>query len=717
MRDFTQLIAAMTLREKLAQMTQLFGEMWNGGKLMGIQYGVAPADELARTAGSLLGVSGAALVKAVQARYLQESRLQIPLLFMADVIHGFRTIFPSPLAMSCSFWPEGVRAAAAIAAREASASGVQVTFSPMADLARDARWGRVVETCGEDPWLNALYARAYVEGYQNAPLTEKGTLASCVKHFAGYGAAEAGRDYNTTEIGDYQLRENYLPAYRAAVDAGCRMVMTAFNALNGVPCTANRWLFETLLRGEWCFAGTVITDCTAVYELVPHGYSADNADAARAALQAGVDIEMVSDTFFTHGEALAQAGLIDEAALNRSVERILRLKEELGLFDAPFAHADEEAEQALHLCPAHRAAARDIARRSMVLLKNENSALPLREGETFAVLGPYTDARHLMDIWKCEGREVECVSLADAMAAVPGCLLLPCCPLGGDGTPEPVTVEALDALLAQTSACDKLVLALGEHPSMSGEAGSRATLDLPEAQLRLLRKACALGRPVVAVIFSGRPLALREVDARAQAVLQAWYPGTEGGNALADLLLGRASPSGRLTMSFPLTVGQLPLYYNALPTGRPMHGKDDPERFRSRYRDTPNEPLYPFGYGLTYSRFAYGAVRLSGGELAPGGSLTASATLTNTGDAPATELAQLYLRDMAGGYCRPVRMLKGFEAVPLRPGETREVCFAIDEAMLRYHTPDGYRSEAGAFQAFIGPDAATENGAAFVLRL
>lgn len=715
MRDLKQLVSLMSVREKLAQLSQLSGEAWNGGKLMGIRYGVTLDPELVQCAGSLLGASGAKAVRDIQTEHLKNHPHGIPLIFMTDVIHGYRTIFPSPLGMACSFAPELVRESARIAALEASVSGLQVTFSPMADLVRDARWGRVIESTGEDPWLNARYAAAFVEGYQNAPLNERGALACCVKHFAGYGAAEAGRDYNTTEIGDYQLRDSYLPAYRAAVDAGARMVMTAFNALNGVPCTGNRWLFTDLLRGEWGFDGVAITDCTAVYELVNHGFSADNADAAAATLRAGVDLEMVSDTFFTHGERLLAEGRITMEMLDTAVLRVLRLKEEMGLFDCPFGYADEAAEASLHLCASHRETARELARRSMVLLKNNGGTLPIRGGETFAVLGPYAASKQMLDIWHCEGREEECVSLAEALAGRDGVTVLPCCPVNADGTSPVVTDAELDALLAKAAACDKLMLALGEHPSMSAEAGSRAYLDLPEPQMRLLRKACATGKPVAVVVFSGRPLVLTEVDGMAQALLQAWFPGTEGGNALADLLLGRASPSGRLTMSFPYALGQLPLYYNHLPTGRPKHGKADPERFRSRYIDAPNEPLYPFGHGLTYASFHYGTVVLSAHAMGAGDTLIASVTVTNTGHVAATETVQLYLRDMAGSYARPVRMLKGYQALTLAAGEARDVRFTIDTDMLKYHTPSGYQAEAGEFVAFIGPNAATENGASFAL--
>lgn len=712
MGKFSELIREMTIQEKLAQMTQIMGDCFVSqgyGKLMGLSYGFGIPEELAWNIGSVLGMGGAEKLRRVQDLYLSHNRHKIPLMFMCDIIHGYRTIFPSPLAMACTWQPELVEKSARIAAKEASVSGVTVTFSPMADLSRDARWGRSIEGTGEDPFLNSLYAAAFVRGYQGGGVGNPYQIASCVKHFAAYGAAEGGRDYNTTSIGDYDLFENYLPAYQAAVKAGCRLVMSAFNALNGVPCTGNRWLFQDILRKEWGFDGTVITDCTALYELIPHGYSETVEDAAASALEAGMEIEMVSTAFFQKGEELVRSGRISERCLDEAVEHILELKDELGLFENPYKDLDEEKEKQLHLCAEHRAAARDMAAESAVLLKNSGNVLPLSRQQKIALIGPYADSQELLDIWKCEGREEECVSLFQGLKDKADCILCPACGLR-EGAAD------LAAARKAASQCDVTVLALGEPPEMSAEAGSRAYLTLPQEQLRLAEAVLETGKPTVVVLFHGRPLELGSLAQKADAILAAWYPGTEGGSALAELLMGERSPSGRLTMCFPHTVGQLPLYYNALPTGRPKQGEQDEERFRSRYLDAPNLPLYPFGHGLTYTSFSYSPVTLSAQVMHPADVLTASVRLRNTGDRAGVETVQLYLRDMGGSRSRPVRMLKDFQRVALAPGEEKTVQFRLGIEQLKYHTPaNGFTWEAGAFQVFIGPDACTENGASFRL--
>lgn len=712
MGKFSALIGSMSTREKLAQMTQIMGECFISegfGKLMGLSYGFSIPQELAWNVGSVLGMAGAQKLRQVQEQYLQHNPHGIPLLFMCDVIHGFRTIFPSPLGLASTWQPELAEESARIAAKEASVAGVHVTFSPMVDLARDARWGRVIEGTGEDPWLNSRYAAAFVRGYQGESLREPYRIASCVKHFAAYGAAEAGRDYNTTSIGEYDLYENYLPAYRAAVEAGCRLVMSAFNALNGVPCTGNARLFRDILRGEWKFDGTVITDCTALYELIPHGFSETEDQAAEAALKAGMEIEMVSTAFYECGEELIRSGRVEESLLDEAVEHILELKDELGLFEHPYRDLDEEKEARWLLCPEHRAAARRIAAQSMVLLKNEGNVLPLSPGGKVALIGPFADSRELLDIWKCEGREEECVSLYEGLKERADCVLCQACGLR-EGQADLAAAEKA------AEQCDVVVLALGEPPEMSAEAGSRAYLTLPEEQLRLAKAVLDLGKPTVVVLFHGRPLELGELAERADAILAAWFPGSEGGNAIADLLLGEAEPSGRLTISFPYTVGQLPLYYNALPTGRPKQGEEDPERFRSRYTDAPNAPRYPFGYGLTYTTFSYSPAQISADRMGPDDTLTVSAVIRNTGSRIGTETVQFYLRDMGGSRSRPVRMLKDFCRVTLRPGEEQTVTFSITADLLKYHTLDrGFTWEPGGFQAFIGPDARTENHVDFRL--
>lgn len=706
MKDFAGLLKEMSLEEKLLQLLQVAGELYmpgDSGKLMGISYGFEVDDFMAWNAGSVLGLEGAEASIRLQREHMKNSAHKIPLLFMHDVIHGYRTTFPSPLAMACSWQPGLLERAAEISAKEASAAGVHVTFSPMSDLARDARWGRAVEGYGEDPLLNALYSAAAVRGYQgeNGNPREKHRLASCVKHFAGYGMAEAGRDYNTTEISEYSLREYHFPAYKAALDAGCRMVMTSFNALNGVPATGNSWLLGDILRKEWGFDGLVISDCTAVIELVMHGFAEDNDEAALKALTAGVDIEMVSTAFFRGASRLIEQGRLDKSVIDEAVMRVLQFKDWLGLFENPYKDADPDMEKALFLCGEHRSAARDIARSSMVLLKNDG-LLPLSKSRgKVAVVGNYAENKDIIDIWRVAGRPEDCVSIAEGLTGK-----LDFTALNGCG----------EESLRLAARSDLVILAVGESPDMSAEAGSRAYIGLPEEQERFAEQILDLGKPVAAVVFSGRPLALGALAEKANAILQAWFPGCEGGNAIADILLGECEPSGRLTMSFPVTAGQCPVYYNAFPTGRPVHSPADGERFRSRYIDAPIYPLYPFGHGLTYTSFSYSDVRLSEEELHPGGTITASIVLTNTGRRSGTETVQLYLRDMAGSMTRPLKELKSFARVTLEPGEERSVSFALTEETLRFNTMDqGFASEKGRFRVYIGENALTENAKEFTL--
>lgn len=713
--DFTKIIKNMTLSEKLAQMTQLLGDYYISDdytKLMGLSYGFDVNEELAWNIGSILALSGAANVKKVQKEYIERSKHKIPLMFMADVIHGFKTIFPSPLALASTWDPGLIEEVASISAKEAAVSGVHVTFSPMADLARDSRWGRVVETTGEDPYLNCLYAKAFVKGYQGDNIKDEFKMAACVKHFAGYGASEAGRDYNTTEISKYFLDEFYLPAYRAAVEQGCKMVMTAFNSLNGVPCTGNQEIMKNILRDKWGFDGVIISDCTAVYELVPHGFAEDGAEACEKAVKAGVDIEMVSTTYFDYVEKNIRENKLSIDQIDEMVLRILKLKEELGLFENPFKDADEIKEKEVLLCNEHRQAARKIAARSMVLLKNKDNILPIsRKQKNVALIGPLAHSQELLDIWKCNGDKEDVVSIAEGLkeklnfTAAQGCGI-------HEGTEE----EMSQALLAAESS-DFIILALGEHPDMSGEAGSRGNIMLPEVQRKLANKIFALGKRVVVVLINGRPLELGEIAEKADAILEAWFPGTEGGNAVADILFGDMCPSGRLTMSFPVTVGQVPIYYNAMPTGRPKGNDNNPERFVSRYRDIPNAPLYPFGYGLTYTDFSYSNISLSSDILTSTSSITAKVMVKNIGEKCGTETVQLYIRDLAGSMSRPVLELKGYKKVTLEPKEEIQVEFNITEEMLKFNTlENGFAAEPGKFRVFIGKNAAELQEAEFELK-
>ena len=707
------LLSRMTLRQKLAQMTQLdytFFAPEEGGEITGPLHRMGIREEDVDCCGSVLNITGAALTRRVQEEHLKKDPNRIPLLFMRDVIHGFRTIFPIPLALGCSWNPALMRQSARVAAREAAAAGVHVTFSPMADLVRDARWGRVMEATGEDPWLNALYARAMVEGYQGADLRENDTLAACVKHLAAYGAAEAGRDYHSVELGSYSLREFYLPAYKAAIDAGAAMGMAAFHALNGTPCSANAPLLRGTVREEWGFDGVLISDWGAVHELIPHGIAENGSEAARLALQAGVDIEMMTADYLTCGEEMVRRGQMEEARINEAVRRILTLKEKLGLFDDPFRGTDAEKETRLLACASHRASAREAAVQSLVLLKNSRGILPLRQEQKIAVIGPYAETTALLGGWSCIGWEGEVVTLRQGIeqkagenAAFAGCGV------------RPGRTEIEKAVRAAEKA-EIVVMALGEAADMSGEAASRAFLDLPEEQEELARAIFSLHKPTAVLLFGGRPLDLRWLSEQADALLEAWFPGTEGGPAIADVLYGDRMPEGRLVMSFPYTVGQAPLFYNSFSSGRP-HTVNPDEKFTSRYLDAPNEPLYPFGYGLGYSPVSYGDLQLSGDCLRPGKVLQAEITVTNAGDRyPVTETVQLYIRDVAGSLVRPLRELKGFRKVTLQPGETRRVTLEIREEMLRFYHEDGaWYAEPGLFEVYMGSDSQAERTASFRL--
>ena len=715
MRDFDELIKRMTLKEKLAEITQLYGDEYteDDSTFMGIDYRFEANREMVDNVGSILGVSGAALIKEAQKKHLETAKHKIPLLFMHDIIHGFKTIFPSPLAMSCTWQPELVKESAEIAAKESAVSGIHLTFSPMCDLARDARWGRVVETSGEDPFLNSMFAKAYVEGYQGTDVSEQYRVASCLKHFAAYGMAEAGRDYNTTDVSEYELREKHFPGYRAAVDAGAKMVMTSFNALNGVPSSGNKWLFQDVLRKEWGFRGTVISDCTAIVEMIYHGFAQDEAEAAKKAIDAGVDIEMVSNTYYNSAERLIKQGRLSEDQIDLSVKRVLELKEELGLFDNPFKDADEEAEKKYILCREHRDAARKIARESMVLLKNDG-VLPVKKNtekkQKIFLTGPYADSRQMLDSWSAYGEEKDCLTLREVLSDE---MEISCIP--GIGILDYEKEQVENAVKAAEDS-DIILLALGEEPLMSGESNSRMDIGLPGYQQQFAERIFAVGKPVIVILYNGRPLAIPEIALKANAVLEAWFPGTEGNHAVCDILTGAYAPSGRLTMSFPWAVGQCPIYYNCYSTGRPSKNVYISERFSSRYIDGQSVPLYPFGYGLTYTTFEYGEVILSDTVMRRNGSIMAQCSLKNTGDRAGTETVQLYLKDISGSRVRPVRMLKDFRRITLKPGETCQAVFRIDEEMLKFHTLDkGFAAETGKFKIYIAENASTGTCAEFEL--
>ena len=731
--ELEALLSDLSLEEKIGELFQLPSYFFNGSMVTGPARELGITSEDVRLAGSCLSVAGAGRIREIQQNHIKNHPHHIPMLFMADIINGYRTVFPIPLAQGCTFDPGLAEKCAAVSAREAAAAGLHVTFSPMADLVRDARWGRVMEATGEDSYLNGQMAAAMVRGYQGREniLTRKGTLAACLKHFAGYGAPQGGRDYNTVELSERTLREDYLPAYKAAVDAGCALVMTSFNTLDRIPSSVNRRLLRDVLRGEMNFEGTVISDWCAVSELLPHGIAADEAEAAALALKAGVDIDMASPVYIKNLKEMVRQHLIDENLIDEAVRRVLTLKNRLGLFENPYKDGSEAEEEALLLCGPHRDAARDCAEKSFVLLKNEQDFLPIKkESETVAFIGPFADSRLLSGSWSFFGDDNDCVTLKagvetyypDARA-----LFAPGCPTVDPGTevlgfqkvPPKEEIDypaALEAAAALAGTVDKVILALGEHRDYTGEGASRANITLPACQLELFRRVLAVNPNVCVVLFNGRPLDLREIEEHAKAVLEAWLPGIEGGSALARVLYGDAAPSGRLAMSFPYCVGQVPVHYNQLNTGRPFHGDFRTTRYFSKYLDIPNEPLYPFGYGLTYTSFAYSGVSLDSDVLHTGEALCASVEVTNTGARTGTETVQLYLRDIAGSVARPVRELKGFCKITLAPGERQRVTFSVTEEMLRFYNIEmEYGSEPGQFALFIGPDSATENSAVFTL--
>jgi beta-glucosidase len=682
-----QWISQMTLEQKLGQLQQLDAD-YPTGKLTDEQLELVRNGRL----GSTLNGRGAANTNAAQHVALDESDLKIPLLFGFDVIHGYRTVFPMPLAEASSWDLEAAKRSAAIAAREARAAGVHWTFAPMVDIARDPRWGRIVEGAGEDPFLGSAFAAARVKGFQGDDYSAKDRVAATAKHWVAYGGAEAGRDYNTVDVSERRLRELYFPPFKAAVDAGVASFMTSFNDISGVPATANPFTLKTILRDEWKVDGPVLSDYTAVAELIPHGVAADGANAARLALNAGTDIEMVSRLYNEHGPALVQRGLVSMARIDEAVRRVLRLKYRLGLFDDPYV--DEDAEGDILLAPEHLREARRIAARSMVLLRNEGGALPLAPSlERVAVVGPLADSREdMLGTWTGDGKVEDAVTVVDGIKRVlggtgvryaQGCDA-PCASTGGFG-----------GALAAVRSSQAAVVVLGEPAAWSGEASSRSTIGLPGRQLDLVKQIHATGKPYVVVLMNGRPLTIDWLARKAPALLEAWYPGTQAGHAVADVLFGRVNPGGKLPVSFPRNTGQIPIYYNHPNTGRPF---DADNKYTSKYLDVPNTPLYPFGYGLSYTSFEL--ANLSVSPTSSGAEV--SADVTNTGRRKGDEVVQLYIRDKVASVVRPVRELRGFERVTLGPGETKRASFTLDRQDLGFwNAANEFVVEPGEFDVWV----------------
>jgi beta-glucosidase len=712
------LLKRMTLDEKI-------GQLWQ------VNYGADPdkrfADKLKRGEVSSF-LDGSALIESpvmrnkLQHLAVEKSRLGIPLILGHDVIHGFRTVFPISLAQACAFEPALFERTQTIAAREAAAAGIDWTFAPMVDLARDPRWGRIAEGFGEDPWLGALDAAASVRGFQGTNAADPDRVVACMKHFVGYGAAEGGRDYNTTEISEFTLRNFYLPQFKAGVDAGAWTVMSAFNELSGMPASANRHTLTEILRGEWKFPGYVISDWAAVGELVDHGVAADAAAAARLGITAGVDMEMVSTTYPDTLAQQVKAGKIPLSVVDEAVRRVLTVKFEKGLFDHPYA--DETRCQTAFLQPDAIALAREAAAKSCVLLKNENGALPIsKEIKKVALIGPFAgDAEELVGPWSSRAHASDIVSLADGiraklpagiqLTAVRGCSIIepdsgkPRRHIGDSAriNERPTGANEIANAMAVAGAADVVVMALGEPRDWSGEDGSRSTLGLSGRQQELFDAIAVTGKPVIVVLFNGRPLALPEIQKKAAAILEAWFPGVQGGNGVADVLFGDVDLAGRLTTTFPNSVGQVPVYYNHFNTGRPGVGE-----YKGNYADGPTAPLYPFGFGLTYTRFDYGKIRLDSTMMKTGGTLTAHLLLANTGSRAGTETIQLYIRALAASAGpRPVRELKGFQKILLQPGESRDVAFSLSVNDLGYYDTRGnWLVEPGKYQLWLAKDSAS----------
>jgi len=680
--------------------------------------------------GSMLNTIGAERTNTYQHLAVEKSRLHIPLLFGADVIHGYRTVYPIPLGLAATFDPDLVASLAETSAEEATTAGVRWFYSPMVDISRDPRWGRTAEGAGEDPYLGAAMARAYIRGYQGDDLSQPGRVAASVKHFAAYGAAEAGREYNTTDMSEITLRQVYLPPYKAAVEAGAATIMSAFNSLNGMPSSANPFLLSKVLRGEWGFNGFVVSDYTAVMELMNHGIALDPATATRKAITAGVDVDMMSHFYDTQLPELIRTGKVPMSVVDDAVRRVLRVKFATGLFEHPYT----EGPEVTSAVDAHRPIVRKGAEESFVLLKNSPLAdgapvLPLSpKHKRIALIGPLADeAGEMVGAWGGAGRNPDIITVRQALAEraqkTGGTLLY----TKGTEIDSPSEDGFDDAVKAARDA-DIAVLALGESSAMSGEAGSRAYLDLPGNQEQLLEAVAATGKPIVLLVFSGRPLVLDWAAKNVSAIMEVWFPGTEAGNAIADVLYGDVTPSGKLPMSFPRAVGQEPLYYNQFPTGRPPIGIDlskppgDDSRFFSRYIDVPNDALFPFGYGLSYSTFAYRDVKVSKSSIplsqarADQGAplVEATATVTNTGSRTATEVVQCYVRNLGASVEQPVRSLKGFERVTLAPGESKQVSFPLGFNELSFiNLENSPAIEATKYTVWIGGSSLADAQAAF----
>ena len=720
MKEFVDdLMSKMTLQEKIGQLNLMVAGDITTGQAMNTQVGGAIA---AGNMGGIFNIKGAKEIREMQELAVKKSRMGIPLLVGMDVIHGYETIFPIPLALSCSWDMAAVEQSAAIAAKEASADGINWTFSPMVDVTLDARWGRYSEGNGEDPYLGSLITKAMVRGYQG-DYSRTDNIMACVKHFALYGASESGRDYNTVDMSRVRMYNQYLPPYKAGAEAGAGTFMSSFNLVDGVPATANKWLLDDLLRGEWGYDGMVVTDYGSIGEMLSHSVSANLQEAAAQALKAGTDMDMCSMGFIATLEKSLKEGKVSETDIDKACRRVLEAKYKLGLFQNPYKYCDPKRRKKDIFNEENRRAARDIAAETFVLLKNEGNLLPLKKQGKVALIGPLANTRaNLAGTWCVaytpdkystlkEGMERALAGKATLLYAQ-GSNITRDAELQKAGEFGKTIERGDDAqmkaeALAVAKEADVIVAALGETADMSGECASRTDLCLPDVQMELLQELNKLGKPIVLLNFSGRPTVMTWENENIPAILNVWFGGSEAADAICDVVFGDKVPSGKLTMSMPQAVGQEPLYYNHQPTGRPVpEGTKEFRKYQSNYLDVRNDPLYPFGYGLSYTTFSYSDLQLSATEMSPTGSVEASVTVTNSGKVDATEIVQLYIRDLVASVSRPVKELKGFERITLKAGESKNVTFTITPEMLKFYNYDlKYVLEPGDFSIMVGPNS------------
>ncbi len=725
--EIVELLNEMTIEEKIGQMVQITGDVFlsedTNSVLTGPLKDLHLSKEKAYYVGSVLNIIGAEKVKKVQDEYLSNSRLKIPLLFMDDIINGYKIAFPIPIAQGCSWNTKAIKEMTEISSMESSVAGANVNFSPMVDLSRDARWGRVMESIGgEDPLLGEIYAKTMVEAYQGKNLSEIGKMASCVKHIAAYGAVEAGRDYNTVDMSEREFRQYYLPGYKAAIEAGAEMLMTSFNILNGIPSTVNKWLIQEVIRKELGFKGIIISDYGAVEETITHGYSANEAEAAKNAITAGIDIDMMSSIYANHLKELCLENREIENKVNESVLRILTLKNKLGLFENPYGNANEEKEKTYIMNSINLEKAKKLTQETFVLLKNKNHVLPLQKNKKIALIGPYIDNIGITGSWSMFSDRTKNGTILDIFKEkmgnqviyAKGCEILRQEEinkiLSADGSPivhvenESQKEQDMIASAIQTAKkADVILLALGEHYKQSGEACSRSNIALPENQIQLINELYTLSKPMILILFNGRPIELNTIEPKLDAILEVWFPGTTGAKAIVEMILGEANPSGKLTMSFPQNVGQCPVYYNHYNTGRPHH---DNLRYLSRYQDIPTESFYPFGYGLSYCDFKYTDLHLNKHKMNGNEMITVTVTIENQSDYPGYEVIQLYIQDLYGSVVRPVKELKAFKKECFKPYEVRYVDFTINAQMLKFLNEKlEFVAEPGEFKVFVGGDS------------